>query len=143
MMVLVDTSVWIHHFRQTDPQLSDQLSEGTVLMHPCVAGELACGNLRDRRRILSYLGNLPEAICAGNEEVSKFIEIKVLWGKGLGWIDVSLLASALLTNCSLWTRDKNLHKAAEALGVAWNGRGSVISRYDCRRETTGSSCAAR
>lgn len=117
-MVLADTSVWIHHFRYHEPALADGLSEGFVLMHPFVSGELACGNLKDRAAILADLHALPLSRLATDAEVRRLIEDRRLGGRGLGWIDVHLLASALLSNCRLWTRDIRLAKVAAALGIA-------------------------
>jgi len=116
-MVLADTSVWIEHFRRREPALADRLSEGLVLMHPFVAGELACGSLKDRVAILSDLHALAPARLASNLEVLRLIEDRRLWGRGLGWIDAHLLASALLSNCWFWTLDARLAKAAAELGV--------------------------
>jgi len=116
-MVLVDTSVWIEHFRRSDPALARRLSEGLVLMHPFVSGELACGNLKDRETILSDLYALPSAVLASNAEATQLIEDWRLWGQGLGWVDVHLLASALLSHCGFWTTDKRLAHAAAHLGL--------------------------
>jgi predicted nucleic acid-binding protein len=96
----------------------DRLSAGLVLMHPFVAGELACGNLTDRAAILSDLQALPVAKVATDGEVLQMIEDRRLWGRGLGWIDVHLLASALLSNCRFWTLDKQLRQAATELGLS-------------------------
>ena len=117
-MVLVDTSVWIQHFRKGERALADLLSDGLVLMHPFVAGELACGNLRNRSAILTDLRALPSATLALDAEVERLIEDRKLWGKGLGWVDAHLLASALLSHCAFWTRDKKLAAIAAKLGVA-------------------------
>lgn len=116
-MVLADTSIWIEHLRRREPTLADRLSEGLVLMHPFVSGELACGNLKDRAAILSDLHALPPARLASNAEVLQLIEDRRLWGRGLGWIDAHLLASALLSNCRFWTLDIRLTKAAADLGL--------------------------
>jgi len=116
-MVLADTSVWIQHFRHGEPTLADRLSEGLVLMHPFVSGELACGSLKDRVAILSGLHALPRAKLASNAEVLELIEGRRLWGRGLGWIDVHLLASAVLSHCGFWTLDKRLGEAATELGL--------------------------
>jgi predicted nucleic acid-binding protein len=96
----------------------DRLSASLVLMHPFVAGELACGNLTDRAAILSDLQALPVAKVATDGEVLQMIEDRRLWGRGLGWIDVHLLASALLSNCRFWTLDKQLRQAATELGLS-------------------------
>jgi predicted nucleic acid-binding protein len=118
-MILVDTSVWIQHFRRGEPALADRLCEGLVLMHPFVAGELACGTLRNRSVILSNLRALPSATPASEAEVERLVEDRKLWGRGLGWIDVHLLASALLSDCALWTLDKRLRETAAKLGLAF------------------------
>src|SRR5665213_2028621 len=102
-MLLADTSVWIQHFRRGEPTLAVQLSEGIVLMHPFIAGELACGNLKSRAAILSDLEALAPAKLASDTEVRQLIEALRLWGRGLGWVDAHLLASALLSHCRLWT----------------------------------------
>ncbi|MCW5982036.1 MAG: type II toxin-antitoxin system VapC family toxin [Bryobacteraceae bacterium] len=117
-MALADTSVWIRHFRHGDQDLADRLSEGLVLMHSYVSGELACGNLDNRPAILAYLEALPQAMPASDEEVLELIEVRSLWGRGLGWIDMHLLASALLSGCRLWTLDRGLRQAAEELGLS-------------------------
>jgi predicted nucleic acid-binding protein len=116
-MVLADTSVWIEHFRRGRDELADRLAEGLILMHPFVSGELACGNLKDRAVILSYLDSLPAANMATQAEVLQFMDRHRLWGRGLGWIDVHLLASAVLSNCLLWTLDKTLARAGTELSV--------------------------
>ena len=116
-MMLADTSVWIRHFRYGERTLADRLSDGLVLMHPFISGELACGNLKDRAEILSDLHALPTAKPASNEEVLQLTEDRRLWGHGLGWIDAHLLASALLSNCRFWTLDKRLRQAATELGL--------------------------
>ena len=97
--------------------MANHLSEGLVLMHPFVSGELACGNLKSRVTILSDLDALPSAKPASNTEVLQLIEDRRLWGRGLGWVDVHLLASALLSHCGFWTLDKKLGEAATELGL--------------------------
>jgi predicted nucleic acid-binding protein len=116
-MVLADTSVWIQHFRRGDPALAARLSDGLILMHPFVSGELACGNLKRRAEILSDLAALPSAVLASNGEVFQLIEKRPLFGRGLGWVDVHLLAAALLSRCGLWTLDRALGEAAAELGL--------------------------
>jgi len=118
-MVLVDTSVWIFHFRQGSDELAGLLNDGNVLNHPFIVGELACGNLKDRGAILSYLNLLPMGIVAGHHEVVSFIEMKQLMGKGLGYVDLHLLASTVLTGVSIWTLDEKLAKAAQDLGIKY------------------------
>jgi predicted nucleic acid-binding protein len=111
-MVLADTSVWIQHFRGGEPKLACHLADGQVLMHPFVLGELACGNLKNRAEILSALHELPSAKLASTAEALQLIEDRRLWGRGLGWVDVHLFASALLSECGFWTLDKKLARAA-------------------------------
>jgi hypothetical protein len=93
------------------------LHAGEVVCHPFIVGELACGNLKNRHEILTSLQSLPMTILAEDEEALKFIENNQLMGKGLGYIDVHLIASALLTNVLLWTLDKTLDKFTEKIGI--------------------------
>lgn len=115
MMTLVDTSVWIDHLRQGSDRLANLLREEGVYCHRFVIGELACGTLRNRNELLGLLRTLPAAPIAAHDEVLRFIAERKLAGRGLGWVDMHLLASALLANCSLWTFDKALQKAATDL----------------------------
>ena len=117
-MVLVDTSVWVAHFREGQPALAELLSDGLVLIHPFVAGELACGNLKKRASVLSDLAALPVPARASDAEVMRLVEDRRLWDRGLGWIDAHLLALALLSHCRLWTLDKRLVSAAVELGLS-------------------------
>lgn len=114
-MVLVDTSVWVSHLRERDPELSALLNNGEVLCHPFIVGELACGNLKDRAVIISYLQFLPTSATAQHEEVLAFIENNRLMGKGLGYVDNHLLVSAILTDAPLWSFDKRLAQVADSI----------------------------
>lgn len=117
-MILVDTSVWVDHLRKGDRGLAELLTASTILMHALVIGELACGNLRKRDQILALLKDLPRAGVATDDEVLFFIERHTLMGRGLGFVDVHLLASvALHGTARLWTRDKRLRAAADSLGL--------------------------
>ncbi len=116
-MVLVDTSVWVEHFRETHADLADLLTDGGVACHPFVVGELACGNLKNRAEILSLLEALPLVAVAEHEEVLAFIGSQSLMGKGLGYVDVHLLASVALSQLPIWTLDKKLDRVAEILGL--------------------------
>ena len=116
-MVLVDTSVWVAHLRDGNNGLKALLNDGNVACHPFIIGELACGNLKNRSEILSLLYALPMAINAEHEEVMRFIEDRSLMGKGLGYVDMHLLVSAFLTDCSLWTLDKRLGELSSILGL--------------------------
>jgi len=124
-VVLVDTSVWVAHLRDGNTGLEKLLNDGYVVSHAFIVGEIACGYLKNRAEILSYLNALPMAIHAEHEEVMSFIENYLLMGKGLGYIDIHLLASARLTEIPLWTLDKRLNEAASLLGLAYQI--SVIS----------------
>jgi predicted nucleic acid-binding protein len=116
-MVLVDTSVWIDHFRQGQPELARLLTGAAVLTHPFIIGELACGNLKARATILTDLSALPLVKSASHDEAVRLIDDRKLWGRGIGWIDSHLLASALISNCQFWTLDKRLCQLAHDVGV--------------------------
>jgi len=116
-MILVDTSVWIEHLRAGNDRLKALLFDEQVLCHPFVVGELACGTLQRREEILTMLKALPEAHLLGHDEVMNFLEARRLYGRGMGWVDAHLLASTLLTGCSLWTFDKPLRRAAATLNL--------------------------
>ncbi|MBI5236563.1 MAG: type II toxin-antitoxin system VapC family toxin [Deltaproteobacteria bacterium] len=115
-MVLVDTSVWVAHFRAGDSELERLLNDGRVLCHPFVAGELACGNLKNRAEILSLLQALPMALVIEHDEILRFVNSHRLTGRGIGYINIHLLASAMLANASLWTLDKMLGAVSSKLG---------------------------
>lgn len=105
---LVDTSVWIAHLRSPQPELIRLLTAHQVLVHSAVIGELACGNLPNRSVFIQDLVLLPKAIEASAHETLELIERRRLYGKGLGWVDLQLLASASLSNAELLTYDKTL-----------------------------------
>lgn len=112
-MVLVDTSVWVDHLRNGNKELQNLLEDAEVLCHPFVIGELASGTMKNRTRILDLLKALPEATVAEHDEVMRFLEEKRLYGHGLGWVDLHLLASSLLNRAALWTMDRPLKRAAD------------------------------
>ena len=116
-MILIDTSVWIDHLRRGNPRVRELLESGEVVVHPFVRGELACGNMKNRKEILTLLDQLPEATVAEQTEVLTLVESKRLYGRGIGWVDAHLLASALLSGARLLTLDKALGGAASGLGV--------------------------
>jgi predicted nucleic acid-binding protein len=118
-MVLIDTSIWVSHFKDRSQQLETLLMKGKVVCHPFIIGELACGNLKNRKEILSLLEALPPATTADYKEVLYFIEQHQLMGIGLGYIDVHLLASARLSRILFWTRDKKLREAAVKLNSSY------------------------
>jgi hypothetical protein len=122
-LILADTSVWVDHLRRGHSGLSDVLDRGLVLMHLFVIGEIACGSLNDRSLILELLHDLPRATVASSDEVLGFIERHQLHGRGIGYVDVHLLAStALSPGAKLWTLDKRLRAAAVDLGLVHGGR---------------------
>jgi predicted nucleic acid-binding protein len=118
-MVLVDTSVWVEHLRSGNIGLEDLLNDGHVVCHPFIVGELACGTLKNRSEILSLLQALPLADHAEHEEVMHFIEDYSLMGKGLGYIDMHLIVSAILTEVPIWTLDKKFNEVSSRLGLEY------------------------
>lgn len=122
-MILVDTSVWVEHLRSGNATLADGLDAGDVLVHPHVIGELACGNLKNRKEVLDLLGHLPFAPIASDAEALALIARRTLMGRGIGYVDVHLLASTILAaGARLLTLDRRLRAAATALGVGF-GKG--------------------
>lgn len=117
-MILVDTSVWIDHLRHGDAKLTAALQAGQVDMHPFVVGELACGSLRARAEVLGLLQALPQLPMATDKEVLFFMDTHALMGRGIGYVDMHLLAAVQLGAKRLWTRDKRLHAIAAELGLA-------------------------
>mgnify|MGYP001825983933 FL=1 len=118
-MVLVDTSIWVTHLRQGSRQLEKLLMDAEVMCHPFIIGELACGNLKNRNEIFSLLQSLPLAPTIEFDEYIFFIDKNHLMGKGIGFVDVHLLASAQLTGIPLWTANKRLKPAADQLKLTF------------------------
>ncbi len=110
----------MHHLSRGDPRLVALLESGEVLCHPLVIGELACGRMNNRNEILSLLSALPQARIAEDNELLHLVDEHRLYGRGLGWIDIHLLGSGMLTSCELWTSDKALEGASRRLGIAAN-----------------------
>jgi predicted nucleic acid-binding protein len=121
-VVLVDTSVWIDHFRRGEAGLAQLLLDEEAGLHPFVLGEIAAGNLKDRAATLGLLASLPRASVAPESEVHHLLESRRLWGSGLGWVDLHLLASAMVGEWRLFTKDRALAKATAALGVEFRQR---------------------
>lgn len=118
-MILVDASVWVDHFRQRSEPLVGLLQDEQVLGHPFVLGELALGNLKDRRHTLRLLGDLPRARVARDSDVLAMIGHHRLHGRGIGYVDAHLLAATLLTQeARIWSRDRRLMEAARNLSIA-------------------------
>jgi predicted nucleic acid-binding protein len=119
-VILVDTSVWIDHFRRSDQDLVALLESDDVLSHPFVIGELACGNIRNRDEILRLFRRLPSAPVATHHETLEFIEQWSLMGRGVGYVDVHLLAAVALSGTArIWTKDKQLASVAAQMKVAY------------------------
>jgi predicted nucleic acid-binding protein len=114
-MILVDTSVWIDHFRKSNGKLMHLLEFDLVAVHPFVIGELACGNLKNRTEILNLLDDLPQTEKAFDNEVRDMVEQHKLYGRGIGWVAAHLLASCLLCGAGLFTLDQRLEKTAAEL----------------------------
>lgn len=118
-MILVDTSIWIDHLRGTNATLVALLQTDAVCVHPFIIGELACGNLGNRKNVLELLNGLPQLMPANDDEVLHFIDKRSLMGRGNGYIDMHLLAACVLHMTSIWTRDKRLSAVAEEFGLAY------------------------
>jgi predicted nucleic acid-binding protein len=119
MLVLVDTSVWVQHFRRAVPKLVALLTDGEVVAHSVVVGELAVGGLRNRLQTLADLRALPLVAEVGSTDTLDFVERRRLFNIGLSWGDVQLLAAAELNRIPLWTFDATVHLQAQALQLAW------------------------
>jgi len=119
--VLVDTSVWVDHFRHANERLVDLLSLDMAMTHPMVVAELACGTPpAPRERTLADIATLPQSRQASLAEVRELIEGEKLFGLGCGLVDLTLLASAMLTTgARLWTMDQRLRRLAERFQVAY------------------------
>lgn len=117
-MILADTSVWIDYLRSGDKEMRKLLNEGQVAIHPAIVAELALGSLQDRTKTLALLDRLPQVRVAQLSEVRRMIEVRRLYSLGIGLIDAHLIASVFINPSTLlWTRDRRLRKAAEALGI--------------------------
>lgn len=118
-MVLVDTSVWVDHLRQGDKVLVDLLMLGQVCMHPMIIGELACGNLHKRDQLIALWQGLPSITEASHSEALYCLAQNDLSGKGIGFVELHLISATLLTPSTLiWTRDRRLKAAAQALNIS-------------------------
>lgn len=114
-MILVDTSIWVNHLRRHDAVLAAHLEAGEVLCHPYVIGEIGLGLLKQRRDVLELLAALPSALVVGHDEAMAFVEQRRLAGLGVGWVDVHLAASAVVSRAKLWTADRRLADVARVL----------------------------
>jgi predicted nucleic acid-binding protein len=119
-MILVDTSVWVDHFKTANEQLVALLQAGQILCHPSVVVEIACGTPPNRREVLEMLSLLESAPVATHEELLTLVAERALHGRGIGLVDLSLLAATLLAGgTALWTLDKRLEAVASELGCCW------------------------
>ena len=120
-MILVDTSVWIDHFRSPEPYLREHLTAGRVLTHAMVIGEIACGNLPNRRQTLQRMESLARIVESDHHDVLSMIESRQLMGRGVGFVDAHLICSVLSRGgVSLWTRDRRLKQVAADLGIVFS-----------------------
>jgi len=119
-MILVDTSVWVDHLRNTDTALYDLLDREQVVTHLLVIGEVTMGSLKQRNAVMKELQQIPRVIVAHDDEVLHFVTRRSLFGLGIGYIDAHLLVAAQLTpDTLLWTRDKRLLEIAQSLSLAY------------------------
>lgn len=118
--ILVDTSVWIKHLREGDKNLVRLLEQGLVVGHPFIIGELACGGIKNRHEIISLLNDLPSTDILDHYDIMEFIEYREIMNTGIGYVDVHLLASALVSETPLWTFDKALKKVANQLSIEYD-----------------------
>ena len=114
-MILVDTSIWVNHLRRHDAVLAAHLDAGEVLCHPYVIGEISLGVLRHRPQVLGLLAALPAAVVVSDEEAMTFVEQRRLAGLGVGWVDIHLAASAVVSRAKLWTADRRLAAVSRRL----------------------------
>lgn len=119
-MILVDTSIWIDHFRRPDPQLVRAIEAAAIVQHPFVTIELALGSIPRREATVTVMQRLPQAKVVTSSDLLGFIDRFDLHGTGIGMVDAQLVASAISERCRLWTRDKRLYAQANRLGIAFS-----------------------
>ena len=120
-MILVDTSVWIDHWRSPLFHLIALLQDEGMLMRPMIIGELACGNIEPRQETVRILARLPQEPIAGLSEIPQFIEQRQVMGRGIGYVDVRLLAPVPLEgSAKVWAVDRRLHRVADELALAYH-----------------------
>jgi predicted nucleic acid-binding protein len=118
-MILADTSVWIDHFRAGNSAMRRQLETRNIAIHPFIVAELALGSLRERLKTLAWLDFLPRVRVAQIGEVREMVEMRSLFGRGIGFTDAHLIASCLIhPPMLLWTSDKRLRTVAESCSIA-------------------------
>jgi hypothetical protein len=117
-VILADANIWIDYFRSGNLQLQTLLNNREVVMHPCLAAELALGSLRDRPRMLVRFDTMPQARVVALRDIRQMIEARSLYAKGIGLTDAHLVASCLITpGTELWTRDNALKGVAKTVGI--------------------------
>jgi predicted nucleic acid-binding protein len=117
-LILADTSIWIDHLRSGNKEMRRHLDQGQIVIHPFIIAELALGSLKERTKTLALLDLLPQVRMAQSSELRLMIEARRLYNLGIGLTDAHLIASVLIdAPTRLWTRDKRLRQAAEALGI--------------------------
>jgi predicted nucleic acid-binding protein len=117
-LILADTSIWIDHFRSRNLEMRRHLDQGNIVIHPLIIAELALGSLRERSKTLALLDLLPQMKVARVSEMRQMIEARRLYSLGIGLTDAHLIAAIFINPpTQLWTRDKQLRKAAEALRI--------------------------
>jgi predicted nucleic acid-binding protein len=117
-VILADTSIWVDHLRNRNPEMEKYLSRGQILMHPFIVAEISLGSLRNRKNTLDAMASLLEVTVAALSEVRHMIEAHTLYSQGIGLTDAHLIASCLITpGTQLWTRDVAMKKVAAALGI--------------------------
>lgn len=121
-LILIDTNIWIEHFRSANDEVAALLEAGRVVQHPFIVAEMALGGLRDRMMTLASLELLPQLPVAELDEVRELIEVRKLYTAGIGLIDAHLIASLIIvqTPTAVWTNDSGLARVAEKLGILAN-----------------------
>jgi predicted nucleic acid-binding protein len=123
MNVLIDSSVWVGHFKRRNDHLVELLEEGAVICHPYIVGEVACGTPPSRKDIIGMLAELESAPVATQQELLALMDKRQLYGRGCGFVDMSLLAASLLSETArIWTLDKRLENLAAELNLAYRPR---------------------
>jgi predicted nucleic acid-binding protein len=120
MSVLVDSSVWVGHFKQRNDHLVALLEDGAVICHPSVVAEVACGTPPSRKAVIGMLAALESAPVATQDELLAMMDTRHIYGRGCGFVDMSLLAGALLSEKTLiWTMDKKFEQLATELNKSY------------------------
>ena len=120
MKLLADSSIWIDHLHNAIGEFNRALESEAIYVHSAVIGELACGTLARRTEVLTELMRMPELPDASFGELLALVDRRKLWGRGLSWVDVQLLGAVLLAGAKLWTRDRELHRVAQELDIAYS-----------------------